>query len=97
LEVVRHMNEHNVACTRIMSSKDMAENEQYKARDMHVEWTDEQAGKVKGVGIVPKFSATPGKIFRGAVGVGHDNDRVYGELLGLKPAEIEELRRDKLI
>ena len=97
LEVVRHMNEHNVACNRIMSSKDMAENEQYKARDMHVEWTDEQAGKVKGVGIVPKFSDTPGKIFRGAVGVGHDNDRVYGELLGLKPAEIEALRREKLI
>ena len=96
-EVVRHMNQYNVACNRIMSSKDMAENEQYKARDMHVEWIDEQAGKVKGVGVVPKFSATPGKIFRGAVGVGHDNERVYGEVLGLKPAEIEGLKRDKII
>ena len=46
---------------------------------------------------MPKFSETPGKIFRGAVGVGHDNDRVYGELLGLKPAEIEALKREKLI
>lgn len=96
-EVVRHMNRHNVACNRIMSSKDMAENEQYKARNMHIEWTDEQAGKVKGIGIVPKFSATPGKVFRGSTGVGHDNERVYGGLLGLKLAEIEELRRDKII
>jgi len=46
---------------------------------------------------VPKFSETPGKILRGSVGVGHDNERVYGGLLGLKPAEIEELRREKLI
>jgi crotonobetainyl-CoA:carnitine CoA-transferase CaiB-like acyl-CoA transferase len=96
-DVVRHMNAHNVACNRIMSSKDMAENEQYKARDIHVEWDDVQAGPVKGVGVVPKFSLTPGKIVRGSVGVGHDNDRVYGELLGLKPAEIEGLRRDKII
>ena len=64
---------------------------------MHVEWTDEQAGKVKGVGVVPKFSETPGKIFRGSVGVGHDNERVYGGLLGLEPAEIEGLKRDKII
>jgi len=46
---------------------------------------------------VPKFSATPGKIFRGSVGVGHDNERVYGGLLGLEPAEIEGLKRDKII
>lgn len=96
-QVVRHMNEHNVACNRIMSSKDMADNQQYKARDIHVEWTDEQVGTVKGTGIIPKFSLTPGKVFRGSVGVGHDNERVYGGLLGLKPGEIEELRRDKVI
>ncbi len=96
-EVVRHMNEYNVACNRIMSSKDAAENAQYKARDIHVGWTDEQVGPVKGTGIIPKFSLTPGKVFRGAVGVGHDNQRVFGELLGLRPGELEELRRDKVI
>jgi crotonobetainyl-CoA:carnitine CoA-transferase CaiB-like acyl-CoA transferase len=96
-EVVRHMNQFNVACNRIMSSKDMAQNAQYKARDIHVEWVDEQAGPVKGTGVIPKFSHTPGKVFRGSVAVGHDNERVYGGLLGLKPGEIEELRRDKII
>lgn len=96
-EVVRHFNQFNVACNRIMSSKEMAENAQYKARNIHVEWVDEQAGPVKGTGVIPQFSLTPGKIFRGAVGVGHDNERVYGGLLGLKPAELETLRRDKVI
>ena len=38
---------------------------------------------MKGIGVVPKFSLTPGKIVRGSVPVGHDNDRVYREMLGL--------------
>ncbi len=85
------------ACTPIMSSKDIAGDPQYQAREMHVEWDDEQVGRVKGIGIVPKFSLTPGKILRGAVGVGHDNARVYGDLLGLAPADLEALKRDKVI
>jgi hypothetical protein len=29
---------------------------------MHIEWNDLQAGPVKGVGLVPKFSATPAEV-----------------------------------
>ena len=54
-------------------------------------------GRVKGIGIAPKFSLTPGKIFRGSVGVGHDNRRVYGEVLGLTDDEMESLKRAKVI
>jgi crotonobetainyl-CoA:carnitine CoA-transferase CaiB-like acyl-CoA transferase len=96
-ETVRILNEAKVPCSPIMTSKDMAEDSQYKARQMHIEWEDEQVGRVKGVGIVPKFSLTPGKVFRGAVAIGHDNRRVYGELLGLPDAEIASLERDKVI
>jgi crotonobetainyl-CoA:carnitine CoA-transferase CaiB-like acyl-CoA transferase len=46
---------------------------------------------------VPKFSKTPGKIWRGSVPVGHDNQRVYGDLLGLGAAEIETLKHEKVI
>ena len=71
--------------------------EHYAARDMHVEWDDEQVGRVKGIGIAPKFSLTPGRIFRGSVAVGHDNRRVYGGLLGLTDDEIAQLTRDKVL
>jgi crotonobetainyl-CoA:carnitine CoA-transferase CaiB-like acyl-CoA transferase len=96
-DVVRIMNEAQVPCSPIMSSKDMAEDPHYAARQMHVEWEDEQAGRVKGIGIAPKFSLTPGKIFRGSVGVGHDNRRVYGEVLGLADDEIERLASQRVI
>lgn len=96
-EVVRILNEAQVPCSPIMTAKDLAEDPHYKAREIHVEWEDLQVGKVKGIGVVPKFSATPGKIWRGAPGIGHDNQRVYGELLGLGAAEIESLKRGKVI
>ena len=96
-EVVHAMNEGKVPCAPIMSSKDIARNPHYEARGMHVEWDDEQVGRVKGIGIAPKFSLTPGKIWRGSVGVGHDNQRVYGELLGVSADDLESLRRDKII
>ncbi|MGH7907182.1 MAG: CaiB/BaiF CoA transferase family protein, partial [Candidatus Binataceae bacterium] len=96
-ECVKLMNDARVPCSAIMSSKDAAEDPQYQARETHVQWDDPLAGPVKGVGIVPKFSATPGRIFRGSVGIGHDNQRVYGDLLGLSATEIERLKREKII
>ena len=96
-EVVHAMNEVKVPCSSIMSSKDIAQNPHYNARSMHIEWEDEQVGRVKGIGIAPKFSATPGKVWRGSVGVGHDNHRIYGELLGVPANDLEQLRRDKII
>jgi crotonobetainyl-CoA:carnitine CoA-transferase CaiB-like acyl-CoA transferase len=65
-EVVEVMNAAQVACSPIMSAKDMAEDPHYQARNVHIEWEDEQLGrKVKGVGVTPKFSRTPGQIWRG--------------------------------
>jgi len=96
-EVVTAMSNGNVPSSPIMTSKDMAEDPQYRARGMHVEWEDEQVGTVKGIGVVPKFSLTPGKIVRGSVPVGHDNDRIYYEMLGVSRADLESLRREKVI
>jgi crotonobetainyl-CoA:carnitine CoA-transferase CaiB-like acyl-CoA transferase len=96
-EVVTAMTAANVPCSPIMTSKDIAEDPQYRARGMHVEWEDEQVGKVKGIGVAPKFSLTPGKIVRGSVRIGHDNDRVYREMLGVSADDLESLRRDKII
>ncbi len=96
-EIVEEMAHSKVPCSSILSSKEIATDPQFRAREMHVEWEDVHVGPVKGIGIAPKFSLTPGKIFRGAVGHGFDNDRVYGELLGFSAAEIQSLKHDKLI
>ena len=91
-EVVTTMNDAQIGCSKIMNAQEMAENSHYQQRGVHVEWEAAQLGKtVKGVGIVPKFSKTPGKIWRGSVPVGHDNQLVYRNLLGLDSNALDSL------
>ena len=96
-EVVEAFNDAKVACCPIMTSRDMAEDPHYQARGVHMEWEDEQVGKVKGIAPLPKLSLTPGKIWRGSVPVGHDNELVYGKLAGLSAAQIAALREKGVV
>ena len=93
LEVVEIMNAGGVASCRIMTPKDVAEDPHYNKRNVHIEWEDLNLGrKVKGNGITPKFSKTPGEIWRGSVPLGYDNEAVYTGLLGLEPQELSQLQ-----
>jgi L-carnitine CoA-transferase len=96
-QVLSELGAIEVPCSRIMSSQECAENPQYQARGMHIEWEDGQVGKVKGTGMAPKFSATPGKVWRGSVSLGHDNRLIYAELLSLDDAELQDLARAGVI
>ena len=79
-EAIAELNAAGVACSPILNSQTAAEDPHYSAREVHVEWDDEVVGRVRGTGVVPKFSATPGKIWRGTTLPGADNDRIFGML-----------------
>lgn len=97
-EVVEIMNAAQIGCSAVMTTKDIAEDPHYRAREIHTEWDDLQLGrKVKGTGIIPKFSETPGKIWRGSVPLGHDNDLVYRHHLGMSDADLDRLREQGTI
>ena len=96
-EAVEQMNAAQVACCPIMNSRDMAEDPHYEARNVHVEWDDNQVGRVKGTGVSPSFSATPGKIWRGSVPVGHDNEQIYTHFAGLSREEVAQLQEKGVI
>jgi crotonobetainyl-CoA:carnitine CoA-transferase CaiB-like acyl-CoA transferase len=96
-EVLAAMRDLSIPCAKVMNSKDIAENPHYKARGLHIEWQDEQAGKVRGTGIVPKFSGTPGRIWRGSPMMGQDNQLVFRELLGLSAEEIANLESEGIV
>jgi formyl-CoA transferase len=65
----------------------------FAARDMIVDHKDERLGEiVRGPGIVPKFSATAGRVrWAGAARPGVDNAAVYGELLGIDAERLDRL------
>ncbi len=97
-EVVDTLNAAKIGCCPIMTPKDMAEDPHYKARNVHIEWEDPQLGrKVKGTGVFPRFSDTPGEVWRGSVALGHDNELVFGKLLGMSESEIAGLAKEGVI
>ena len=97
-EVVEIMNAAEVASCPIMTPREIAEDPHYRMRNTHIEWEDINLGrKVKGVGITPKLSLTPGEVWRGSVPLGYDNETVFTKLLGLDPAELAQLREQGIV
>lgn len=90
-ELERVGREHDLAISRVYDIAGIAEDPHYRARGLFLEWTDPVVGPVKGAGIVPKFTDTPGGVWRGAPWLGQDNERILGSLLGYPPDRIRRL------
>ena len=78
--------------TRVMSGADLIKDPHLLARDMVITVPDDELGPVKMQGIVPKLSATPGKVDHAGQKMGASNERILGGLLGMGKAEIAALR-----
>ena len=96
-QVVTELNAAGVACSPILNSQTAAEDAHFKARKVHIEWEDEQVGTVKGTRPVPRFSQTPGKIWKGTTAPGADNDEVFRGLLGYSEQELGAMRQSRVI
>jgi len=91
-ELERIGREHDLAITRVSDIADLARDPHYRARGMFLEWEDPIAGRVKGAGVAPRFSETPGGVWRGAPWLGQDNVAVLEGLLGYLPERVAGLR-----
>lgn len=88
---------HDVAISRVYDIADIARDPHYRERGMFAEWSDPVAGRVKGAGIAPKFSATPGRVWRGAPWLGQDNEGILTVLLGYSPERFQSLRASGVV
>ncbi len=91
-ELERIGRENDVAITRVFDIADVARDPHYRSREMFLEWEDPVAGRVKGAGVAPRFSETPGGVWRGAPWLGQDNERVFEGLLGYSSERLAALR-----
>lgn len=88
---------HDLAISRVYDIAQMARDPHYRARQMFLEWDDPIAGRITGPGVAPKFSATPGGVWRGAPWLGQDNGEILGTLLGYSAERIDALRRSGVV
>ena len=63
----------------------------YQAREDIIDIDDPQLGKTKMLGVVPKFSETPGSVEHAGPTVGEHNGHIYGSWLGLDESELADL------
>ena len=91
-ELIELLNHNGVPCSPIVNAQHAAEDAHYQARGTHIEWDDEQVGRVRGTGPVPRFSETPGKIWRGTSTRGADNAYIYGDVLGVGADDLARMQ-----
>jgi succinyl-CoA---D-citramalate CoA-transferase len=97
-EIDRVLNDAGVICGPIYTVADIFDDPQYRAREMLVKHEDPDFGEYVGPGIVPKFSGTPCEVRWSATWEeGSHNRDVYGGLLGLSDAELDELKEEGVL
>jgi len=87
----------NVPFGGIYTAADIAEDPHYAARNNVVKVEDEEEGEITMPGVIPKMSATPGRILHAGPPIGSYNDDVYGGILGMSVDDIAKLKEDGVI
>jgi formyl-CoA transferase len=95
-EVLDALGAARVPAGKVYTARDIAEDTHYRARDMLLEQTTRDGDTVTVPGIVPKLSATPGRIRTSAPRLGDDTDAVLAEA-GLTAEQIALLRAKGVI
>ena len=89
--------EANVPFGGIYTAADIAEDPHYAARENIAHVEDELLGSLPMPGVIPKLSATPGRINSAGPTIGAHNDEIYRGLLGKSDNELAALKEQKVI
>jgi crotonobetainyl-CoA:carnitine CoA-transferase CaiB-like acyl-CoA transferase len=90
-EVMARLQEAGIAAGVAQTAEDLFERDpQLAARGFFEEVEHHQKGKEIATGVPLGLTGTPGRTTRTGSALGHDNDYVFGELLGLSPQEMRD-------
>jgi formyl-CoA transferase len=98
-DIIATLSEAGVISGPINTVAEVVQDPQLQARNMIADHWDERVQRnVKGPGVVPVLSDTPGTIRNGgSARPGQDNDEVYGRLLGLDATQLAALREEGVL
>ncbi|WP_295379648.1 CaiB/BaiF CoA-transferase family protein [uncultured Pseudacidovorax sp.] len=95
-EVQQSLAAARVPAGKVYTARDIAEDPHYRARDMLLTQQTRDGDTLTVPGIVPKLSATPGRVRSSAPRLGDDTDAVLAEV-GLSASQIAQLREKGII
>lgn len=97
--IIATLSEAGVISGPINTVAEVVQDPQLQARNMIADHWDERVQRnVKGPGVVPVLSESPGTIRNGgSARPGQDNDEVYGRLLGLEAEQLAALREQGVL
>ena len=81
----------------VYNSADIVTDPHYQSREDIVEINDPELGQTRMLGLVPKFSGTPGELRHMGPTIGQHNAAVYGGWLGVDEGELEALAGEGVI
>jgi crotonobetainyl-CoA:carnitine CoA-transferase CaiB-like acyl-CoA transferase len=96
-DAVKLLSEAGIPCSPVMNIADIAEDPHYLERGTIVTVEDEDFGPLPMVAPLPKMSATPGTVRTLGPRLGQHTAEVLENLLQLRPDELQELRRKKIV
>ncbi|OMB86149.1 CoA transferase [Mycolicibacterium farcinogenes] len=98
-EIIDTLSQAGVISGPINTVAEVLQDPQLRARGMIADHWDERVQRnVKGPGVVPVLSESPGTIRNaGSARPGQHNDEVYGGLLGRSPEELETLHAEGVL
>lgn len=88
---------HEVSFSPIYDIADIVNDPHFIERELLIQVDDEELGAVTMQNVVPRFSETPGRVWRTGPGIGQHNDEVYGQELGLSAEQQAVLRESGVI
>lgn len=90
-DLAQRLDDGDVVFGPVNSAEDLVNDAHFRANASLIAMTDPELGELIGPGVVPRLSATPGAArHTGRWTLGHDNDAIYGELLGVTADERRE-------
>ena len=96
-EILARLEESGAVAGPVYDVPRILEDPQYAAREDVIPVQDPDLGEIKMVGVVPKFSETPGAVTHPGPRLGAHNHEVYGEWLGLDDAALARLAAEGVV
>jgi crotonobetainyl-CoA:carnitine CoA-transferase CaiB-like acyl-CoA transferase len=97
-ELEEYFSRWRIPCSGVSTPEDVIKDTHWLQRNDIVEVVEMTTGKkIKQIGVVPKFSKTPGIIWRGPPRIGEDTKRILKDLLELSDEKIAELKKKGVI